>query len=114
MLTDRCPACLKGMSLSSGDFVGILAGIRWRKLFGWKLGGFGGHLQGPDMLHHLLEFALPQNVIQNERRKDLNVARQLLAAGSGAKRCSCLKAWFQSVFLRKILVNGWCFWRSTM
>jgi hypothetical protein len=30
MLTGRCPACLKGMSLSREAFVGILAGIKWR------------------------------------------------------------------------------------
>jgi hypothetical protein len=66
------------------------------------------------MLLHLLGSALPLNVIQSERRKASSVAKQLLAAAPGAERCPRLKAPFQSVFTRKILVDGCRLHRSTM
>jgi hypothetical protein len=67
-----------------------------------------------EMLLNLLGCAWPPKVIRRERRKVSDVARQLLAAASGAVRCPRRKARFQSVFVWKILVVGWRLRRLAM
>jgi hypothetical protein len=101
---------LKGVAASREVMVGILAGIKCMYCSGWKFGSVWRVLTrshaDSDMLLQLLGFACPPNVIQRERRKVSGVSRQLLAAASGAERCPRLKARFQSVLARNILVDG--------
>jgi hypothetical protein len=79
-----------------------------------SLGGVGGRYVASDVLLHSLGFALPPNVVSRERTKVLSVMRQLLAAALGAERLPLLKARFQPVFMRKIMVDEWRICRSMM